>query len=186
MTTDTVPSTSAHERYEGRTSTVSAWRVIAVGAALGLVWGVLARGWMRLVAVVPEFSWSGTLFILVLATVAGIALGLVEALRRRGAGTWRVLAAVPAFLLFAGQGALMAPAAIVGGLALSGIAPRTVRVLAGAAALGWVVFATWIDLGLHYSGVGGIGLLLLCLALAAGWSVVFRYRDALALHTPPR
>ena len=80
----------------------------------------------------------------------------------------------------------MALAAIVGGLALSGIAPRTVRVLTGTAALGWVVFMTWTDLGLRHSGVGGIGLLLLCLALAAGWSVVFRYRDAPAPRVLPR
>ena len=37
MITATVPSTSAHERYGGRTGTVPAWWVIAAGAALGLV-----------------------------------------------------------------------------------------------------------------------------------------------------
>jgi hypothetical protein len=162
-------------RVEGGSRAATAWQVVAAGAALGLGWGVLARGWMRLIAAVPEFSWAGTLFILGLATAAGASLAVVEVLRRRGAGRWRLLAAVPALLLFVGPGAVLAPAALFGGFALSGRGPLAARlVLGGGPALAWAFFVAWTDQSVRYSAVGGIGLVLLCLALAAGWSVVFR------------
>jgi hypothetical protein len=154
---------------------IPTWRIIAGGAVLGLAWGILARIWMRLIATVPEFTWSGTLFILGLATLTGTSLATVEALRRRGMGWWRHLLAVPALMLFAGQGALMAPTALLGGLALSGRGPRWARFTLAALSLAPIALIATSDMDLGYSGVIAIvGLTLLSLTLAAGWSAAFR------------
>ena len=94
-------------------------RGAATGLALGVAWGVAARVFMRLVADAPEFSWAGTLGILAIAgwfgAWTGAAAGAVRAGRR---GWWRLLA-LPALILFAGQGAPFLPGALLGALALS-------------------------------------------------------------------
>ena len=35
------------------------------GLAGGLAWGVIPRLWMRFISTNPEFTWSGTLFIVI-------------------------------------------------------------------------------------------------------------------------
>lgn len=64
------------------------WAAVLSGAGLGLLWGVAARGWMRLISQHPEFSWAGTLGILSIATVFGTWAGLAWAARRRGWTRW--------------------------------------------------------------------------------------------------
>ena len=72
----------------------SGWlRTVGAGLALGAGWGVLVRVYMRLVSTAPSFSWSGTLFIIGVAALAGAALGVVQAARvRRARRWWRVAA----------------------------------------------------------------------------------------------
>ena len=65
-----------------------AWAAVLGGAGLGLVWGIAARIWMRLISTKPEFSIPGTLAILVIATVFGAWTGLAYAARRRGWRRW--------------------------------------------------------------------------------------------------
>jgi len=163
---------------EDHPRTTPAWRIVVTGAALGLGWGILARAWMRYISTDPEFTWSGTLFILALAALAGTSLGAVEALRRRRRGWWRCLLAIPALVLFASPGMLMAPAALLGGAALSGRGPRWTRpILAALAAAPVLLFVALIDEEAGLSRVGSTGgFVLLCLALAAGWSAPFRAR----------
>ena len=73
----------------------AALRYAGLGIALGAGWGVLARIWMRQVSTIHNFSWTGTLFIVGLAALAGASLGLVHAARRRGGSRWWRLAALP-------------------------------------------------------------------------------------------
>ena len=101
-------------------------RGLVVGMGLGLVWGVVARVFMRLLTTTPSFSWSGTLFILGLAAVAGACLGLVHAARVAGRSRWWRLAALPALALFAGPGIVLPPATIGMAMVLRG--GRVVRV----------------------------------------------------------
>jgi hypothetical protein len=68
----------------------AAWRCIVGGAALGLLWGLVARIWMRLLATHPELSVTGTAMILVLGTQFGLFAGLAYAARRRGWRHWRL------------------------------------------------------------------------------------------------
>ena len=87
-------------------------RSVAAGLAAGVVWGVVARGFMRLLTTDPAFSWSGTLFILGLSAVAGLAWGLVRGARRTGRSPWWRLAALPMLLLFFGPGIVLLPGAL--------------------------------------------------------------------------
>ncbi len=65
-----------------------AWAAVLGGAGLGLLWGIAARIWMRLISTKPEFSIPGTAAILVIATVFGAWTGLAYAARRRGWRRW--------------------------------------------------------------------------------------------------
>ena len=96
--------------------------VVAFGVG-GAVWGAVARAWMRLITEEPEFSWSGTLFIVGLFAVVATFQGCALAVRRRRWPGWaqapvRVLAGVVALLLGAGAGMIMLPALVCGPLAI--------------------------------------------------------------------
>jgi hypothetical protein len=84
--------------------------------------GALLRVWMRLISDDPEFSWSGTIFIVGAFVVLGTTSGLVAFGRGRG---WRAclvitrpIGAVLAFACFAGAGAVMLFTIVPGALAL--------------------------------------------------------------------
>lgn len=97
---------------------------LAVGAASGLVWGVVARAWMRLISDKPEFTWSGTLYIVGAATIVGLGTAVAAASRRNH---WHplhrriatLLGAGSVVLLAAAAGAIVVPTVIIGGVALS-------------------------------------------------------------------
>ena len=118
-------------------------RGAALGLALGAAWGVLARVWMRLISTDPQFSWSGTLFIVGLAALLGAGVGLVDAALRAGRSRWWRLAVVPGLLLFLGPGILLAPSFLVGGLAWR--PHRTwLRVVGAVMLVGSVAGVTWL------------------------------------------
>ena len=58
-------------------------------AGLGLLWGIIARLWMRLISTAPEFTLAGTAGILTIATLFGAWTGLAFAARRRGWRGWK-------------------------------------------------------------------------------------------------
>jgi hypothetical protein len=93
-------------------------RYAATGFALGAGWGVLARVWMRLISTSPEFTWVGTLSIVLTAAVIGLTLGVVHAARRRGGSRWWRLLALSVPVLFLSPGIVLFPAAVVGGWGL--------------------------------------------------------------------
>jgi len=64
------------------------WAAVLGGAGLGLVWGIAARLWMRLITTTPEFSIPGTAAILIITTVFGAWAGLAFVARRRGWRGW--------------------------------------------------------------------------------------------------
>jgi hypothetical protein len=94
-------------------------RAALTGLGLGAAWGVLARIWMRLVTDTPEFSWTGSMFIVGLSAWFGLFVGAAAAARRAGGGRWWLLLAVPGLLLFASQGAFFFPGSLVAAVALS-------------------------------------------------------------------
>lgn len=152
------------------------------GLGLGLLWGVAARVYMRLVADNPEFSWVGTLFILTLAGLLGTGLGLVWAAKVHGRRRWWLLALLPGLLLFAGQGIPFIPAFLIGGLAFTR-RHWALRALGAAGIVGGVV-AFWsevrFDSDTMLSTPTGmlvrlvVGMAVLSLGVAAGGSVLYR------------
>jgi hypothetical protein len=102
---------------------VNAWTAAGWGAGLGFLWGVAARLWMRFISTDPEFTWSGTAYIVLAPTVIAVLLGVAVAARRRGGRGWartavRIPAGVSVVLLGVGAGMLMVPSIVFGGLAL--------------------------------------------------------------------
>lgn len=68
--------------------TPAVWASVLGGAGLGLLWGIAARIWMRLISTRPEFSVFGTVAIFVIATLFGAWAGLAFVARRRGWRRW--------------------------------------------------------------------------------------------------
>jgi len=97
--------------------TTSMPRALALGAAAGAGWGVLARIWMRLISTDPEFSWGGTLVIIGFAALLGGGVGLVAQAGRAGRSRWWTLSVVPGLVLFLSPGMLLAPCFLIGALA---------------------------------------------------------------------
>jgi hypothetical protein len=153
-----------------------------VGATLGLGWGIAARVWMRLITTTPEFSWTGTLAILGLASWLGLGVGLVYAAKVRGQRPWAALAGLPGLLLFASPGLLFLPAFALGGLA-SGQRGRILQVVGLAVVIGPAVLL-WLDARDDPAATTGtlvvmsVGFALLSAGLAGAGSVLWRRRRA--------
>jgi len=149
----------------------------ARGFALGVAWGVVARIWMRLISTDPEFSSRATAMILVLAGVAGLGLGLIQAAKAQGRSRWWLVTFVIVLPLCAGPGLPFLPALVLGGLAF-GQRAAAWRVLGGFAVAGSVALLVWLtglDGGTGLPLVTGYGgFLLLSVAMAAGGSLLYR------------
>ena len=110
----------AVDRAVPATGRVRSWTLIPCGLVAGAIWGAVARGWMRWVSTDPEFSWGGTLMIVIAFGIFGMAQAAVTASRRRGRRR-RILTAVRVggvigtLPLFVGAGALMLPTVMAGG-----------------------------------------------------------------------
>lgn len=143
------------------------------GALLGLVVGVLARGWMRLVAEDPEFTWEGTLAILTMFTIFGLCTGFVGAALARGHGWWWRVAAVPGLGAFLAQGIVVLPLAL---LSAALFAPRGPAWLRWSLAAAGVVFTVVIsdDQGTANLPLTIAGMLALGLLGGVGWGRVLR------------
>ena len=138
--------------------------VLGVFAAFAL--GVLARLWMRLIAVRPEFTWSGTLGIVIGFIIFGLAQSLGALSRRRQWRTWAarttrcagVVAMLPLFMAAGGQ---MMPTVVFGGLAVWRVDwPRPARIVCGAiATLPALLVARTIvvDFGRSLHSLAGVG-----------------------------
>jgi hypothetical protein len=113
----------------------------ALGALGGLVWGIGLRAWMRFITTDPEFTWSGTLFIIGATTVAGAMTGLAYNRWRLGRGNWWRLLGFFFLPLGAAAGAVMVPTFVLGGLALGRRGwPIWSRLLLAAVAVGFQIF----------------------------------------------
>lgn len=175
-----------------------AWWLPPAGLLLGLAVGGVARGWMRLISGEPEFTWSGTIFIVAAFGLAGLGQAFAATARRAGwrrLGTTaaRVAGAMLTLPLFTGAGALMLPTVVTGALAVWRPLRRAVRVvltLVSLAAPLFVVRGIIDELGLGLRPLLGTVLFAATYAvlvvavgataapLADGWRVSRRLRVA--------
>jgi hypothetical protein len=98
--------------------------ILAAGLFGGFALGIIARAWMRLISDDPEFSWTGTIFILAGFTIFGFTQSIAAVGRRRAKRRWalslaRSIGVVGLLPLFVGAGAIMLPTVVGGGLALA-------------------------------------------------------------------
>ncbi len=96
---------------------------LLAGAALGALWGVVARGWMRFISAEHEFTWKGTLAIVLIFAIFGLGQTVAAGLRRSSRGPrWqiagRIVAVATTVPLGMAAGAMMLPSTIVGAVAL--------------------------------------------------------------------
>lgn len=113
-------------------------RHLGTGLLLGVVTGVVARGFMALFTAHPHFSWAGTGFIVGLFGFVGLVLAATYDLKTRHRSGWFRLLALPALIIGAGPGSLMLPGILAGALLAS--RRRLVR------ALGLAVLASYVVL----------------------------------------
>lgn len=160
----------------------SGWMIVPLFAGGGVAWGIAARGWMRLLSTDPEFSWSGTIVIVMIATLAWTGGGVAAASRNSSARirvAGRVVGSVLCLVLGLGQGMLLLPTALFGGLSLARSRwSRSRRVLLGAlAALPVLALVTIAWREPAYSLARRFELTiatpLLCLALCVPYAAAF-------------
>jgi hypothetical protein len=137
---------------------------LAVGVLAGAVLGALARLWMRVITDDPQFTWSGTLFIVGAFAVFGAGQALSWSARRTG---WRRpavtaargAAAVLTLPLFTGAGSIMLPTVLAAALAAWRTDwKRNTRLLLALAAVpvaAFVVVSIGRELGVLARGLGG-------------------------------
>ena len=154
---------------------------LAIGGLGGLVLGVLARLWMRFISDKPEFSWSGTLFIVGAFLLFGLSQSLVAVARSRvDRRAWltvvRVIGVIATLPLFSAAGGVMFPTVLGAGLATSRTEWRTsIRRLCALVALAPVLFVgnnLRVTFGWSLRMAVGLVAMLLLYAVVV-WSVRF-------------
>ena len=161
--------------------------------ALGLLLGIVARAWMRLISVEPEFTVPGTLAI-VLGFAFFAAMQSIAAIAtqrpwrdwpRRGARCLGVLGLLP---LFVAAGAVMAPAVILAGIAVWHPRwPTLLRCILGVVAAANVVAVSLTighDLGVSLrTGIGLCGLAVIYTCIVWGAAGTFSPRPVVGAGT---
>jgi len=117
-------TTSATTSTADRTTRPRVVSTLAIGLFGGAALGVAARAWMRLISDDPEFTWGGTIFIVIAFTIFGFTQSIVAVARRRTRRRWtltlaRVIGTVGLMPLFVGAGVVMVPTVVGGGLAFA-------------------------------------------------------------------
>ncbi len=97
--------------------------IIPTGFVAGLLGGIIARLWIRWISTKPEFTWSGTLGIVLGFAVFGAVQSIVYTLRRKPQRKWflvsiRILGVLFSLQLFVAAGAIMFPTVLTASLAV--------------------------------------------------------------------
>ncbi len=111
-------------------------KVVLVGIFGGLIVGVVSRFWMRWISTDPEFSWSGTIFIVGAFTIFFTTQSVVFLLRqlvhtRQRTTLIRVFGVIFSLPIFTAAGGIMFPAVALASIALwtNALGPRGRKVL---------------------------------------------------------
>ena len=104
-------------------TTQRGWKVILAAIFGGFALGVIARLWMRWISTDPEFSWGGTLGIIIAFTIFSTTQATIYVLRRRVitrrlTSVIRVVGTFFTLPLFTAAGAVMFPTVILASIAI--------------------------------------------------------------------
>ena len=104
------------------TAAPARWWAVPAGLLVGAATGVLARAWMRWISNDPEFTWPGTIAIIVVFSLFGTAQSAAWVARRAGWSRRRLTvvrssALVLSLGLFVAAGAVMLPTVVCASLA---------------------------------------------------------------------
>ncbi len=121
-----ITTTIAPQRAEDDRTARPAWTVLAgpvLGALAGAALGALARCWMRFIASEPEFTWAGTIAVVVVFAAFGLGQAISwtarhRSWRRPGVTAARVVGGILALAIFGGAGSIMLPTVLFGALAM--------------------------------------------------------------------
>lgn len=91
---------------------------VLTGLVGGAMWGAVLRLWMRFITTRPEFTWSGTLFIISVAAFTGLILGVLWWRRDEGGSPWWRLLGLGTFPVFGGAGMIMLPSVLLGAIGM--------------------------------------------------------------------
>lgn len=97
-------------------------KVILAALIMGFVLGVVARAWMRWISTDPDFSWSGSIFIVIAFMIFMVNQSLIRLLRqrfksRRSVLLIRIGGVIFSLPIFAGAGAMMFPSVVLASVA---------------------------------------------------------------------
>ncbi len=110
---------------------------IPLGALAGFLIGIIARLWMHWISTDPEFSWSGSIFIVIALTLFFTVHSIVFFAVRKGWSSRSILfirigAIVFSLPIFGGAGSIMLPTVVAGSLAIwRKSLPKWLRILFG-------------------------------------------------------
>ncbi len=173
---------SLHATVVSLLDRVPALAVLLSSFLTGAVLGIVARIWMRFITTHSEFSWEGTLMIVVGFGVvflgqAGVYLGRRSQVRRSGFVALRVLAIVALVPLAGAAGAFAFPIIVFAPLAIIRRGwSRWLRVLLGLLAVipgVFVAFTLFSDLSLVRATIGVVWFALIYGTLV--WAVTFSF-----------
>jgi len=140
-------------------------RILLVALTKGFVLGVVARAWMRWISTDPEFTWSGSIFIVISFMIFMVNQSLVRLLRQRFKGRRSVLlirisGVIFSLPIFNAGGALMFPSVALASVAKwnTALGKRTRRVLLLLALIIPVIISKDIvsDFGWSFATIGRI------------------------------
>lgn len=115
--------------------------IIPLATLTGLLLGVIARLWMRWISTEPEFTWSGSIFIVLAITIfftahATVFFALRQGWSRRSLAIARSVAILFSLPIFSAAGGQMLPTVLTASLALwRKTLPKWLRVILGITSL---------------------------------------------------
>lgn len=97
-------------------------KIILAALVKGFVLGVVARAWMRWISTEPDFSWSGTIFIVQAFMIFMVNQSVIKLLRQRFKGRRsvlliRIFGVIFSLPIFTGAGGMMFPAVALASVA---------------------------------------------------------------------
>ena len=181
-------------RIPSRSSYRVSWPVVLIAGLMGgLAWGAFARVWMRFISTDPQFTWNGTLFIVIGFGIAGLAqsgayLGRRADLRRPQMTALRFTTFACLLPLGMAAGGPAFPTIVLAPLAVTHVdwSPRA-RIAVGAVALLPVLFVARIlsgDLPVLRTVIGFLWFLVIYAGIA--WAAGFTLAPQLDGWRAPR